>query len=141
LASLQGRDTFAFLPKAHTPLLADDSVAQLWLHEIHLIDDDFNHTGGEASSTILLQADLHPPGSFTASSGHFEHELQVFRPQSGQTSRFDLRLVFGCHRITTDIGTNEAAHSPLTSHRAKNFSSPAEFSIMPRSTKRRKYFT
>ena len=40
--------------------LADDSGAQLWLHEIHLIDDDFNHTGGEVSATIFLKAGLHP---------------------------------------------------------------------------------
>jgi len=40
--------------------LKDDSGAQLWLHEVHLIDDDFKHTGAEVSGTILLQAGWHP---------------------------------------------------------------------------------
>jgi len=40
--------------------LADDSGAQFWLHEVHLMDDDFNHTGAEISRSILLKAGLHP---------------------------------------------------------------------------------
>ena len=44
----------------YTFYLTDDSGAQLWLHEIHLIDDDFNHTGKEVASTVLLKASLHP---------------------------------------------------------------------------------
>jgi hypothetical protein len=44
----------------YTFYLTDDSGAQLWLHEVHLIDDDFNHTGAEVSSTILLKAGWHP---------------------------------------------------------------------------------
>jgi len=44
----------------YTFYLQDDSGAQLWLHEIHLIDDDFNHTGAEVSSSVLLKAGLHP---------------------------------------------------------------------------------
>jgi hypothetical protein len=44
----------------YTFYLTDDCGAQLWLHEVHLIDDDFNHTGAEVSSTILLKAGLHP---------------------------------------------------------------------------------
>ncbi len=44
----------------YTFYLTDDSGAQMWLHEAHLIDDDFNHTGAEVSASILLQAGLHP---------------------------------------------------------------------------------
>ncbi|HEY4417515.1 MAG TPA: sulfatase-like hydrolase/transferase [Verrucomicrobiae bacterium] len=44
----------------YTFYLTDDSGAQLWLHEAHLIDDDFNHTGAEISSSIWLQAGSHP---------------------------------------------------------------------------------
>ncbi len=44
----------------YTFYLMDDSGAQLWLHEIHLIDDDFNHTGKEVSATVLLKAGWHP---------------------------------------------------------------------------------
>ena len=40
--------------------LSDDSGAEMWIHEAHVIDDDFNHTGAEVSSSILLKASLHP---------------------------------------------------------------------------------
>ena len=39
----------------YTFYLADDSGAQLWLHEVHLIDDDFNQLHrGEVSAAIFL---------------------------------------------------------------------------------------
>jgi arylsulfatase A-like enzyme len=44
----------------YTFYLTDDSGAELWLHEVHVIDDDYLHTGAEVSSTILLKAGLHP---------------------------------------------------------------------------------
>ncbi len=44
----------------YTFSLQDDSGAQMWLHEAHVIDDDFNHTGREISASIRLQAGLHP---------------------------------------------------------------------------------
>ncbi len=44
----------------YTFYLADDSGAQIWLHEIHLLDDDFNHTGAEISASVWLKAGAHP---------------------------------------------------------------------------------
>jgi hypothetical protein len=44
----------------YTFSLQSDSGAQMWLHEAHVIDDDFNHTGREISASIRLQAGLHP---------------------------------------------------------------------------------
>jgi hypothetical protein len=44
----------------YTFSLTDDSGAQLWLHEVHLIDDDFNHDGAEVSARVYLQAGWHP---------------------------------------------------------------------------------
>lgn len=44
----------------YTFYLTDDAGAQLWLHEAHFIDNDFNHTGAEVSATILLKAGMHP---------------------------------------------------------------------------------
>jgi len=44
----------------YTFYLTDDSGAELWLHEVHVIDDDFTHTGAEVASSILLKAGLHP---------------------------------------------------------------------------------
>jgi PA14 domain len=55
----------------YTFYLQDDSGAQLWLHEVHLIDDDFNHAGAEVSSTILLKAGLHPIRLF------YKHNLGI----------------------------------------------------------------
>ena len=40
--------------------LQSDSGAQMWIHEAHVIDDDFNHTGSEVSGAIRLKAGLHP---------------------------------------------------------------------------------
>jgi len=44
----------------YTFYLQEDSGAQLWLHDVHVIDDDFNHDGSEVSGTVLLKAGLHP---------------------------------------------------------------------------------
>ena len=44
----------------YTFSLQSDSGAQMWLHEAHVIDDDFNHTGREVSASIRLNAGLHP---------------------------------------------------------------------------------
>jgi arylsulfatase A-like enzyme len=44
----------------YTFSLTSTGGAHLWLHEAHLIDDDFNHTGAEISATIPLKAGLHP---------------------------------------------------------------------------------
>jgi hypothetical protein len=45
---------------AYTFYLKSDSGAQMWVHEAHVIDDDFNHDGTEVSATIRLEAGLHP---------------------------------------------------------------------------------
>jgi arylsulfatase A-like enzyme len=44
----------------YTFSLQSDSGAEMWIHEAHVIDDDFNHTGAEVSASILLKAGLHP---------------------------------------------------------------------------------
>jgi len=44
----------------YTFSLEDDSGAQLWLHEVHLIDDDFKHDGAAVSARVYLQAGWHP---------------------------------------------------------------------------------
>jgi arylsulfatase A-like enzyme len=47
-------------PGAHTFHLASDTGAQLWLHDGHVIDDDFNHGGNASSAAVQLAAGLHP---------------------------------------------------------------------------------
>lgn len=44
----------------YTFSLQSDSGAQMWLHEAHVIDDDFNHDGREVSGSIRLEAGMHP---------------------------------------------------------------------------------
>lgn len=44
----------------YTFYLQSDSGANLFLHDAHVIDDDFNHTGLEQSGSIQLAAGLHP---------------------------------------------------------------------------------
>ncbi|MDA7882003.1 sulfatase-like hydrolase/transferase [Akkermansiaceae bacterium] len=40
--------------------LTSDSGANLFIHDAHVIDDDFNHDGSEQSASINLEAGLHP---------------------------------------------------------------------------------
>jgi hypothetical protein len=44
----------------YTFWLQCDAGAELWLHEAHLLDDDFNHNGNEVKASIRLAAGLHP---------------------------------------------------------------------------------
>lgn len=44
----------------YTFTLQSDSGAQMWLHEAHVIDDDFNHDGRAVSASILLKQGRHP---------------------------------------------------------------------------------
>lgn len=45
---------------SYTFSIASDAGAQMWIHDAHILDDDFNHTGSEVSASILLKAGLHP---------------------------------------------------------------------------------
>ncbi len=47
-------------PGAYTFHLASDTGAQLWLHDGHVIDEDFNHAGNASSVPVQLAAGLHP---------------------------------------------------------------------------------
>jgi arylsulfatase A-like enzyme len=65
----------------YTFSLSDDGGAQLWLHEAHLIDDDFNHTGAEVSEKILLKAGYHPMHLFYRhKSGPVKLQLEYSGP-------------------------------------------------------------
>jgi arylsulfatase A-like enzyme len=43
----------------YTFYLTDDSGAEMWIHDAHVIDDDFNHTGAQVAGSIQLRAGLH----------------------------------------------------------------------------------
>ncbi|HEY3863350.1 MAG TPA: sulfatase-like hydrolase/transferase [Verrucomicrobiae bacterium] len=44
----------------YTFWLQCDTGAELWLHEAHVLDDDFAHDGKEVTASIRLAAGLHP---------------------------------------------------------------------------------
>lgn len=44
----------------YTFFITSDSGAQFWIHDGHILDDDFNHTGAEVSAKVQLAAGLHP---------------------------------------------------------------------------------
>ena len=44
----------------YTFWLTDDDGAQLWLHQAHVIDDDFNHDGSTITANVNLKSGLHP---------------------------------------------------------------------------------
>ena len=45
---------------SYTFFIVSDSGANLFVHDAHVIDDDFNHTGSERSASINLEAGKHP---------------------------------------------------------------------------------
>lgn len=44
----------------YTFRLTSDSGAQMWIHDAHLVGDDFHNTATEATASIPLRAGLHP---------------------------------------------------------------------------------
>ncbi len=55
--------------------LTSDSGANLFLHDAHVIDDDFNHDGTEQSGSINLEAGLHPFRLYYRHGGASAHAL------------------------------------------------------------------
>ncbi len=45
---------------AYTFYLNDDDGAEMWIHDAHVIDDDFGRSGATVYNSILLKAGLHP---------------------------------------------------------------------------------
>lgn len=69
----------------YTFSLASDSGAEMWIHEAHVIDDDFNRSGAELSASILLKAGPHPIRVFYRhKSGPVKLELQYSGPGIGK---------------------------------------------------------
>jgi hypothetical protein len=60
--------------------LTSSGGTQLWLHEAHVIDDDFNHTGVEVVATVRLKAGLHPIKLFYRRLGDGSLTLQWSGP-------------------------------------------------------------
>ena len=66
---------------AYTFSLKSDSGASMRIHDAHLIDDDFNHTGEEVSGTIHLKSGLHPIRIYYRhTKGQTKLELQYTGP-------------------------------------------------------------
>jgi hypothetical protein len=66
---------------AYTFYLTSDAGADLWLHDAHVIDDDFNRDGSVVSASILLKAGLHPIRVFYRhGAGRSKLELEYAGP-------------------------------------------------------------
>ena len=52
--------SYTFYLTADKNIKDKSSAAGLWLHDIHLIDNDFHHDGSTIKATIKLKAGLHP---------------------------------------------------------------------------------
>lgn len=61
----------------YTFYLESDSGANLFLHEAHVIDDDFNHSGTEQSASINLEAGAHPVRVYYRHGAAAAHILNV----------------------------------------------------------------
>lgn len=62
---------------AYTFFLDSDSGANLYIHDAHVIDDDYAHTGAEKSASINLEAGAHPIRIHYRHSVGVNHELDV----------------------------------------------------------------
>ena len=61
--------------------LSSDNGANLFIHDAHVIDDDFNHDGTERSASINLEAGLHPFRLYyTHLAGNADLDLQWSGP-------------------------------------------------------------
>lgn len=52
--------TYTFLMTTDSTVSSNSSGGMLWIHDAHIIDDDFNHTGAAQSGTMRLKAGKHP---------------------------------------------------------------------------------
>ncbi|MCK4564473.1 MAG: sulfatase-like hydrolase/transferase, partial [Verrucomicrobia bacterium] len=52
--------TYTFSMTTDSTVGGNTSGGMLWIHDAHIIDDDFHHTGASKSGTMRLKAGLHP---------------------------------------------------------------------------------
>jgi len=58
--SVPADDNYTFNLTADSTISDNRSGAMLWIHDAHIIDDDFNHDGSTKTGSIRLKAGLHP---------------------------------------------------------------------------------
>ena len=52
--------SYTFEMTSDSSVNSNDSGAMLWIHDAHIIDDDFNHDGSAQSGTMRLKSGIHP---------------------------------------------------------------------------------
>ena len=62
---------------SYTFYLSSDDGANLFIHDAHVIDDDFNHNGSERSGSINLSAGMHPIRIYYRHNAAASHALNV----------------------------------------------------------------
>jgi arylsulfatase A-like enzyme len=97
----------------YTFYLTDDSGAQMWIHECHVLDDDFNHTGAEVSGTIPLKAGLHPFRLFYRhATGPLSLALQYSGPGIAKQSVPVSSFSSACNCVQPVTARDDSASTP-----------------------------
>lgn len=79
--NLPSDGTYTFSMSADTTVTDNSSGAMLWIHDAHIIDDDFNHDGSSQSGSMRLKAGLHPIRVlYKHASGDHNLQLQYSGP-------------------------------------------------------------
>ncbi|WP_050785941.1 sulfatase-like hydrolase/transferase [Pedosphaera parvula] len=99
---------------SYTFYVTDDSGAEMWIHDAHVIDDDFDRTGATVHNSILLKAGLHPFRLYYRhGSGAASLQLQYSGPgiitQTVPTAMFSRNSTNG---TAESIALNDSASTP-----------------------------
>ncbi|MFK7910392.1 MAG: sulfatase-like hydrolase/transferase [Akkermansiaceae bacterium] len=79
--SLPADGTYTFQMTTDGTVGTNASGGMLWIHDAHIIDDDFNHTGASKSGSMRLKAGLHPIRVlYKHGTGSHDIQLQYSRP-------------------------------------------------------------
>ncbi|QQL44826.1 sulfatase-like hydrolase/transferase [Sulfuriroseicoccus oceanibius] len=73
--------TYTFTMTTDSSVSTNASGGMLWIHDAHIIDDDFNHNGSAKSGSMRLKAGLHPVRIlYKHTSGSHDINLQYSGP-------------------------------------------------------------
>ncbi|MBK1831257.1 sulfatase-like hydrolase/transferase [Verrucomicrobiaceae bacterium R5-34] len=83
--SIPSEGTYTFQMTTDSSVSSNASGGMLWIHDSHVIDDDFHHDGSPQTGSMRLQAGLHPVRVlYKHSSGNHDINLQYSGPGISQ---------------------------------------------------------
>lgn len=79
--SVPTEGTYTFQMTTDSTVSDNSSAAMMWIHDTHVIDDDFDHDGSAKSGTMRLQAGKHPIRIiYKHTNGNHDIDLQYSGP-------------------------------------------------------------